>query len=443
MVGRTGLVLLLSLGIARAGDPPDLLLEAEATPEAPYVQGEVRYTVRVLRSSRLIQGKLLGPRLPDAVVEPLGPSRQGTTRRNGRRYHVTERQFAIFPQSSGRIALEGAVFSGPERFARAPAVALQVREPPDSFKGSWWLPARSVELTASWSRDPARLRVGEQAVRTLRLRVAGQAGERLPPLAVPESAGLRAYREGGRTETRKGEGGVVGIRQVRRAWVVTRPGRHTLPAVTVPWWDVRGERTRTARVPKRTIRGLPAPGQERAPGETPAPRAGSTVSGGERTGPGQAGYPSWTVLAGWALGLLFLAGIGRALARSRTGKRLGARWRLRAACRRGDPRRARRALLEWGRAAWPERPPGDLGELARRLGGEASGVADCLGELERIRFGRAADETWDGAACWRTLGPALQGVRGKHPKGPGPDLPPLYPPEPSGSADLRSRSGDG
>lgn len=76
----------------------DLFLEVEATPESPYVQSQVLFSVRLYRRVDITQAALNEPELGDAVIEKLGDDSNYNTQINGVNYLVTERKYAIFPQ---------------------------------------------------------------------------------------------------------------------------------------------------------------------------------------------------------------------------------------------------------------------------------------------------------------------------------------------------------
>ncbi|MEN8763820.1 MAG: BatD family protein, partial [Thiogranum sp.] len=91
-----------------------ILLEAELTPQQAYVQSQLVYTQRLLHSVHLRSGSLSEPKLGgvEVMVEKLGDDRSFETLRNGVRYVVVERSFAIFPQQSGTLTVEPSVFQG-------------------------------------------------------------------------------------------------------------------------------------------------------------------------------------------------------------------------------------------------------------------------------------------------------------------------------------------
>ena len=61
----------------------DLFLEVEATPESPYVQSQVLYTMRLYRRVDIAQASLNEPELADAVIEKLGDDSNYNTQING------------------------------------------------------------------------------------------------------------------------------------------------------------------------------------------------------------------------------------------------------------------------------------------------------------------------------------------------------------------------
>jgi hypothetical protein len=421
-------VLLLGWALAAPalGEEHEPFLEAQLQPEAVYVQAQAIYTVRLYRSSLLQQGRLLQPEARDLVLVALGEDRQRQVGREGRLYHLTERRYAVFPQASGVVRLPGAAFSGRELYSRAPDLALEVRPRPGRAPGETWLPARRVEVTEEWSADPAGLRAGEVAVRTLILAAHGLAAAQLPKLPPPELAGVRVYADPPRLEERPSyTGGIEGRRIERHTFFVAHDQAGTLPAIEVPWWDTTADAPRLARLPERTVGhgptavasdALPHSAAEMAtpPGSEPASSVGEEADADTDTGASTAVLP--VVLAA---GLVLLLRWRRPLARRRRV------WQaIRAvsrACRAGDPQAARAALERWAVLARAGRRSGPVAEL---LEGEEARAA--LRQLDEALYsGRSG--VWDGPACWRALGPALR--RGaSRPKARGePPLAPLNP----------------
>jgi hypothetical protein len=148
----------------------ELFMEVTATPENPYVQSQVVYTLRLYRRLQLTQAKLDEPQIKDAVVEKLGEDSTYSTQLQGVDYWVTERKYAIFPQQSGSMTiaplqLTAEVVSGRRpkfggffnqqstetRRVTSKAITLNVQPVPASFKNLDWLSADSLQLSEEWS----------------------------------------------------------------------------------------------------------------------------------------------------------------------------------------------------------------------------------------------------------------------------------------------------
>jgi len=337
---------------------------------------------------------------------------------------------------------------------RGPGLSLDVKpQPPGS--ASPWLPAESVQLSETWSPDPPVARVGEPLTRTLAITAQGVTAAQIPDLqpAVPD--GVKVYPDKAQTDTHADGDHLVAMKVLKEALVPSRPGRLTLPEVRLAWWDTGSSQQRVAVLPARTLDVKPAPAGAApppAPAPTSAPAAPSPKTAPPRTqspapahglSPAAVSAPVGAFAAYWPwitgmLALAWMATLGLWLRERRRGRAraLGAesarpapvdgiaraRSRVQRACRANDPRAAREALLAWGVARWPEDPPRRLDTLARRLGPPAAGL---LAELDR-RLYAGEQGSWDGAAAWSGLGPALQTPQ-RAPKAATTPLPALYP----------------
>jgi hypothetical protein len=87
------------------GQAGDLFVETEVDDATPIVQGEVRYTVRVFDGVGLREGQLSDPHADNATLTPRGDIRTYETTRGGKRYRVHERDYSLFPQSSGDVTI--------------------------------------------------------------------------------------------------------------------------------------------------------------------------------------------------------------------------------------------------------------------------------------------------------------------------------------------------
>lgn len=269
--GETTLALNLTVLPAPAGaqgKPGDsLFIEVSADPLSPYVQQQVRYTVKLYFSVNLTDGSLDEPAASSAVVKKLGRDKQYIATVNGQRYHVLERNYALTPEQSGSLEMPQLTFRGsavnnsdPTGFfqrgqtitARSDAVRLEVRPKPASWGTSAWLPATSLSLTDE-SELPDEIKVGEPLTRTIKLTAQGLGFEQLPELEIKAPAGAEIYPDKPDTRTRDDGSWLYGERTRKFAIVPTRPGTLTLSSVKVQWWNTTKDQIETATLPERTI----------------------------------------------------------------------------------------------------------------------------------------------------------------------------------------------
>jgi hypothetical protein len=424
----------------------DVFIEVEATPEDPYVQAEIVLTVRIFTAVRTSGARLTEPdiRGVDVVIQRTAADRPYEARRDGRAYRVTERNYSVFPQASGRLTIGPMLFSaelGSNRMlwqdplrqgqfvrVRSQPIELDVRPIPAGFPGQVWLPARSVNIAASWSPAAPEFRAGEPATLILELTAVGLAASQLPPITLDLPDGLRQYPDQPVTEERWTGRNTVAEETLRIALIPGREGRHEIPPLSLPWWNVDTDTLEYARVEDLSF--VAAPGQAPA-GRMPSADTGapsSPAAAGEASpaaaGPGPWPWISLALGAGWLLTLLVWWRGRRVAPRPAVA---GADPRtavagVRRAARGGDPDETARALLDWGAALWPEAPPRSLRALAQRCDAD---TAAPIAELERSLYA-------DGAAGWDApaLIEAVARFRRPPPSTSRPDsagLAPLYP----------------
>lgn len=446
---------------------PHIFLEAEAKPVEPYVQSQVTYTVRLFHSVDIREGSLSEPELPGAVVERLGDDVTYEVPRDGKRYRVIERRYAIFPQASGVLTVPPPVFSGqvpdnrrdnnlddlfgrrggfggdpfggffhPTRPVRAlgPGVDLSVRAAPSETGTGPWLPAASLSLKESWTTQPLEFRVGEPATRTLTIVARGLTGAQLPDLELGDHSAVKIYPDQPVSKTFTEGVDVIGRLELKLALVPTQAGTFTLPEIKLRWWDTRKDQARDATIPARSITVLPAvspadTGIESATTEqAPAPSAPTR----QEDEFDWRGISIALLLAWLSTVALWLWERGRhphrlhdsdAAHDERTRSENQARESLEKACREDAAETARDALLVWAAARWKVDAPLTLVALAARL--EAPEARAALAELDRILYSPGTNG-WNGASFLIRFRSAMRGERPKPaPKFGG--LPELYP----------------
>jgi BatD DUF11 like domain len=278
-----------SNGVANKNE--DIFLEVKASPEQPYVQSQVLYTIRLYRRVDVAQAELSEPELADAVIEKLGEDTNFNTVVDGVSYLVTERKYAVFPQKSGVVKIKPLSLTAAVVVDRQPdyrdffgsrmtktkrvlskEVELNVKPTPTSFKGKNWLAAEKIELEQEWSGDIQQMKIGEPLTRTLTLRGEGTTVGQLPELSVLKTdAKLKAYPDQPVLNEQKLTNGISASRQEKIAIIPAASGKHILPEIEIPWFNTKTQTIEIARIPETTI--MVAEGSESQLDTTHTPKA--------------------------------------------------------------------------------------------------------------------------------------------------------------------------
>lgn len=419
---------------AAPGDPQggEVFLEVGVDSTAPYVQQQVLYTVKIFLAELLQPGNptLSEPQLEAGVIKRLGDDLQYTVHRDGRRYRVLERRYALFPQQSGSRVIAPLVFKaeiGQSRFSfmdpfnwqsqspsrhivrRSEAVTLQIKPVPPQFTGSHWLPVKQLRIAEQWSTDPSSLKQGEPVTRGLQLEAVGALANQLPALTAAPGPGFRHYPEQAEMQDMVTGEGFTSTLVQRAAVIPGQVGEVVLPELSIPWWNTATDREEQALLPSRRVTvlavadpmqpGAVNPEQPAAPVAAPASAPGSdTLPASVATDEGPWKWLALGSLALWLVSALVWLLRSRAASqpsreRSSLPEREGALLRrLRAACQANDARASRDCLLSWARLHWPDAPPRSLGAMAARTPRALSRAITLLSE---VLYGRG-DDVWQG-----------------------------------------------
>ena len=409
-----------------ANEPPgeaDVFVTSEIDQPETFVQAQVLYRIKVYRAVVTRQPALREPTISgvDALVELVGDEKTYEAILNGKSYNVVERVIAIFPQESGEISISPARFearvlrngriTGRKVFTSDShtVTVSPIPEPPADYPNAAWLPARDVQVSEEWSREPDRIDAGEPVTRRVTVSALGQIETQIPAIDLPEVDGLNVYAD--KPELSRGveDGGIRGIRKDQYAMIGVQGGGIVLPELEVPWWDLDESRWRVAKLPARTI-------QVKAPVR---PVVNTPVSEGSMPQAPTA-TPQSQLLpnAIWQRATQFLAALWllTVLAwwwSARSGKRRPrepepppiykqqAKWlkAARKAALAGDDHGVRSAMLEWGRLQWPDNAPRSIGALSERV---SSPLADELRKLSGASYGPGG-RSWDGGALAKSL----------------------------------------
>ena len=402
----------------------DVFVTSEVDQTEAYVQAQVLYRIKIYRAVQVRQPTLREPQFAGAetLVELAGDERAYDAILNGRAYQVHERVFALYPQESGEISISPARFearvlrdgriTGRKVFDSNPhtITVKPIPAPPAAHPNATWLPAREVQLSEEWSREPDRIDAGEPVTRRVTVSALGQLETQIPAIEPPAVDGMNVYADKPDLGRRIEAEGIRGVREDQYAMIGVRGGAIEIPELVVPWWDIEAEEWREARLPARTIQVKalalpePEPVAETPAGDEPAQPAEPPAVAVDS--------PFWKRVA-LGLGIAWLLTIVAWLLSSRsTGRaprepappplyKQQAKFvkAARKAAAAGDAAGVKAAVIEWGRLQWPGNAPRNLGDFADRVAEPAAGE---LRKLSAASYGRNGAD-WDGAALANAL----------------------------------------
>lgn len=410
----------------------EIFLQVEASPDTPYVQSQVLYTLKLYRRVQITQASLNDPEIKDALVEKLGEDNTYSTQINGMDYWVTERKYAIFPQQSGLftvapLTLTAEVVSNQNsqrprfngffnrqitetRRVSSNAITLNVLPVPASFTDPAWLSAESVELRENWSATNLQTKVGEPLTRTITLTAKGATVGQLPELSQPSTLqGIKTYPDQPLLKEDKQPDGLIAVREEKIAYIPSQPGEYTLPAVSISWFNTKTQKSEVASLPEVKLTALAAGG---SPVSSPAAQAQQQTPLVEAS-PGQPNNPMfWPALSGllalgWLTNILWFYRRSRLKAAANVSQlehkpKLDPQKPLKIACLHNDPQAAKQALLQWGSQHFAT---DNLTELAGRCREPLRAEIMLLNQ----RLYSGAQSSWNGQLLWQAFTEAATG----------------------------------
>jgi hypothetical protein len=401
----------------------EYMLELAVDKSSVAVQSQVILSMRLLSATDISAYQFgdIDTQGLDLVVEPLGDVRQYQTRIGDRTYLVLEKEFALFPQQSGRLEIPPVLAEvrllrrstidpfnsgGKVRRFRSQPVVIDVAPVPPEFSGDHWLPANRIELREQWSNDIDKLVAGEPITRSIVLVADGLTAAQLPEIALQPVDGLKQYPDQPVLKDSLGRSGVVGRREQKVALIPIEAGVYRIPEISINWWNRISEKLETARLPARDLRVTgDAAASSRDVVEAPAQAlpAGDRAETSPAAAPSGRFWPWMSLLLACGLILSNLYWWQRMRPRRLPANAANrpdlssARRELQQACLDRDAGRARMALLAWGRALLAPQRVTSLNELCHYLGDDLRVAVD---QLNQSRYA-AAGQAWQGEALWQ------------------------------------------
>lgn len=243
--------------MAQSQDPNARLeIEINRVGPTPVVGEMVLVTLRGYYDLSIARNKFEIPRLDDFDWIQLARDRWFRELVDGKEIQIAERKLAFFPKRSGKLQLGPFTHSltvadldnkWTVRDIVAEPVIVRVAPRPGPQDG-WWLPARELEITDTWNRDPATLRDGETVTRSVRLSVLGVLPPVLPPRPAMRERWLITFSAPEKRSVELTPNGPIST--VDWSWelrpITGEPG--VIRRYPIKWFDTKSRRFREAEI---------------------------------------------------------------------------------------------------------------------------------------------------------------------------------------------------
>lgn len=406
------------------GQAEPVFIEVSVQPDSGpyYVLSQVSLMVRIFYQANLTEAAINPPTPAQAAVRLLDEVPY-QSERNGERYRVLERRYAIFPERSGTLTippmqLSGRLIERPADRLWQPAVrgrrvhveseplTLEISPKPDEFQGEFWLPARRITLTQQIA-DNEELHVGEPVTRTVIIDAVGLEEHMLEEPVWPEMPGTRVYPDQPQGISRDDGEWVLGHKEFRYAVVPEQAGELLLPEIRLDWWDTVANRQRTAVLPAHSVEVKPS---ELSKSVSAAPPVSAIASQLEQLPPQViTGVSTWWKVSTGAFALLWLATlllyfnrkpatVAPAVNGIASMDERELLKRFQQACHENDAPLARKILAQWVRRHAPRPLRGSMRDFGADCG--EAGLASAIAELDACGFTQTGATDWRGDPLW-------------------------------------------
>ncbi len=412
------------------GDVEPVFIEVTVQPEGGpyYVLSQVSLMVRIFYQANLTEAAINPPAPEQASVRLLDEVPYQSDR-NGERYRVLERRYAIFPERSGTLTIPAMQLSG--RLIERPAdrlwqptvrgrritvesepLMLEISPRPPEYTGDFWLPARHITLSQQIS-DSDNLHVGEPVTRTVILDAKGLEEHMLEEPVWPELPDTRIYPDQPQGISRDDGEWVLGHKEFRYAVVPEKAGELVLPEIRLDWWDTISNQQRTAILPEHRVEVLPSELSTSAMVAPPPTAAAPAITQGMSAATQVSSGSPWWKVSTAVLAVLWLVTLFMYYQRTQTlnedGRKNGSESedergllkKFQQACENGDATAARNNLSQWVRHYAPVSYRGSMRRFGAKCGDAE--LQNAIAELDASGFADEFSESWQGSVLLAAL----------------------------------------
>jgi len=256
------------------GNPP-IIIELEVSDIEPYLQQQVIVSLKLYNAFALQNANISKPKHVDLVMERLTDDQIHYETIKDTSYQVLTREYLAFPQKSGAIEIDPQTISAMvnttrgRRLIKAQSnpIKLNVLPVPDNYPSDNWLPAKNVTITSTLRPANSRqaggtqirdAQVGDTLIWTITTVAEGAYPEQILPLEFISTRNYKLYPQPPEFSNSKSGEGIRGEQTITIEVVPTVPGTLSLPAIEVPYWDIKNRRVKQsyATSPTMEITGL-------------------------------------------------------------------------------------------------------------------------------------------------------------------------------------------
>jgi hypothetical protein len=255
-----GTLLLCLITTATLAAEPELRIQTRLQPTDPImVGGLLELQLDVLTDSWFTDAPTLPDlKLPGALVMPPdGHAEHLNQTLDGKPFNGLRYRYLITPNMAQGFDIPALTVratpgqASTELSAQSQPLHFSAAQPPGFKPGEPVLVARGLRFTQTIVNSATPLKVGDSITRQLTLQADGALAMALPAPSPADVAGLSGYPKAPQiSNLDDGRGHFNGGQRIDSVtYRIDTEGHHTLPAITLKWWDASSQQIRTAEAP--------------------------------------------------------------------------------------------------------------------------------------------------------------------------------------------------
>lgn len=252
-----------------------------------YVQQQIIYHVILQDNGNIISGEpaFQLSNSDEWIIKLLGKPEISSNSTGDKR--TIKYAYALFPQKSGKLKIPAVIFDGtvlganndsnagfnlfgndffnininvPALFQMntpirlvIPAKEIDILPAPEEFKGSWWLPAQDVKISASFTDSNPKFMVGSAINREIIIQAKGATERQLPELKLTSSNELKIYPQKSLREEKMINGNLWAIQKTNVLYIPQKSGKISFPEIKTTWFNINTQKIEDAVIPAMEV----------------------------------------------------------------------------------------------------------------------------------------------------------------------------------------------